>query len=120
MKFADKCMDLENIILSEVTQSQNNKHSLYSLTAKWILVQKFRILKIQFSDHMKPKKKEDQNVDISVLFRRVNKILTEDNMETNCGAKTEGKTIQRLLYLGIHPTHSQQTQTLLWMLGSTC
>ena len=31
---------------------------------------------------MKPKKKEDQNMDASVLFRRVNKILTGGNMET--------------------------------------
>jgi hypothetical protein len=30
---------------------------------------------------MKPKK-EDQNVDTSVLYRRVNKILTGGNMET--------------------------------------
>jgi hypothetical protein len=31
MKFAGKWIDLENIILSEVTQSQRNKHSMYSL-----------------------------------------------------------------------------------------
>jgi hypothetical protein len=31
---------------------------------------------------MKPKKKEDQSVDASVLFRRVNKIPTGGNMET--------------------------------------
>jgi hypothetical protein len=30
-----------------------------------------------------------------VLFRRVNKILTGGNMETKCGAGTEGKAIQR-------------------------
>jgi hypothetical protein len=29
----------------------------------------------QLTDHMKPKKKEDQNVDASVLFRRGNKII---------------------------------------------
>jgi hypothetical protein len=32
---------------------------------------------------MKPKKKEDQTVDASVLFRRVNKILTGGNTETS-------------------------------------
>ena len=42
---------------------------------KWILVQKFGITKIQFTDHMKFKKKEDQYVDDSVLLRRGNKIL---------------------------------------------
>jgi hypothetical protein len=31
MKFTNKWMDLENIILSEVTQSQKNTHGMYSL-----------------------------------------------------------------------------------------
>jgi hypothetical protein len=31
MKFPGKWMDLEGIILSEVTQSQKNAHDLYSL-----------------------------------------------------------------------------------------
>jgi hypothetical protein len=31
MKFSGKWMELENIILSEVTQSQNNTHGMYSL-----------------------------------------------------------------------------------------
>jgi hypothetical protein len=31
MKFLDKLMDLENIILSEVTQSEKNTHDMYSL-----------------------------------------------------------------------------------------
>ena len=48
---------------------------------------------IQFTNHMKAKKKKDQNVDVSVLLRRGNKILTEGNMETKCGAETEGKAI---------------------------
>jgi hypothetical protein len=30
MKIAGKWMELENIILSEVTQSQRNKHGMYS------------------------------------------------------------------------------------------
>jgi hypothetical protein len=64
---------------------------------------------------MKPKKKEE-NVDALELFRRVNKILTEANMDTKCGAEPEVKAIQRLSHLGIHPIDSHQTQTLLWML----
>jgi hypothetical protein len=43
---------------------------------------------------MKPKKKEDQNVDASVLFRRVNKILTGGYMETKYGPETDGKAIR--------------------------
>jgi hypothetical protein len=41
------------------------------------LVQKLRITKIQFTDHIKLKKKEGQNVEASVLLRRGNKILME-------------------------------------------
>jgi hypothetical protein len=75
---------------------------------------------IQFTDHMKPKKKEDQNVGASVLFKRVNKILTGGSMETMCRAETEGKAVQRLLHPEIHLVYSHQTQILLWMLGSAC
>jgi hypothetical protein len=78
------------------------------------------IPKIQFTDNMKVKKNEDQSVDVSVLLRRQNKILTRANMETKCGAETEGKAIQRLPHLGIHPIYSYQTWMLLWMLGSAC
>ena len=74
---------------------------------------------IQFTDHMKLKK-EDQSVDASVLLRRGNKIFTGGNMETKCGAETEGKAIQRLPHLGIHPIYSHQTQTLLLMPRSAC
>ena len=78
------------------------------------------IPKIQFTDNMKVKKNEDQSVDVSVLLRRQNKILTRANMETKCGAETEGKAIQGLPHLGIHPIYSYQTWMLLWMLGSAC
>jgi hypothetical protein len=47
----------------------------YVLTAKWILAQKLWILKIQFTDHMKLQKKEEQSVDALVLLRRWNKIF---------------------------------------------
>ena len=69
---------------------------------------------------MKLKKKEDQSVDTSVLLRRGNKIPMKGDTEAKCGADTEGKAIQRLPYLGIHPIYNHQTQTLLWTLGSTC
>ena len=47
IKFLDKWMYLEGIILSEVTQLQNNSHDMYALIDKWILAQKLRIPKIQ-------------------------------------------------------------------------
>jgi hypothetical protein len=48
-------MDLEDIILSEVTQSQKNTHDMH-LFGKLMLAQKVRIPKIQFSKQMKLKK----------------------------------------------------------------
>jgi hypothetical protein len=45
------------------------EHTWYAFTGKWILAQKLRIHKIQFTDHMQFKKKEDQSVDVSVLRR---------------------------------------------------
>jgi hypothetical protein len=75
------CIGQDDSIKKEQTQ--------YVLTDKCILAGKFRIPQIQFTDHMKPKKKEVQNVDASVLFRRVNKILTRRKMEAKCGAEAE-------------------------------
>ena len=62
MKFLGKWMDLESIILSEVTQIPK-EHKWYALTDKWILSQKLRIPKIQFAKYKKIKK-EDQSVGI--------------------------------------------------------
>jgi hypothetical protein len=70
--------------------------------------------KIQFTDQMKLKKK-DQSMDTLILLRRRNKISMGGDTETKCGAKTEGKTIHRLPHLRIHPTYGHQIQTLLWM-----
>ena len=46
----------------------------YAFTDKWILAQKLRIPKIQFTNLMKLKKKEDQSMDTSVLLRKRNKV----------------------------------------------
>jgi hypothetical protein len=42
-------------------------------------------------------------MDASALLRSRNKIFMGGNMETRCGAKTEGMTIQRLPHMAIHP-----------------
>ena len=65
MKFAGKWMDLENIFLSEVTQSQKTTHGKYSLISG--------IPSIQLTDHMKLERKKDQRADASLLLRRENK-----------------------------------------------
>ena len=94
MKFLGKWMDLEDIILSEVTQSQKNTHDMYP--DKWILAQKLRISKKPFAKHMKLKKKEDQSVDTSIFLTWGNKIPMEGVTETMFRAETEGRTIQSL------------------------
>jgi hypothetical protein len=48
--------------------SVTKEQTLYVQSDKWTLAPKFRIFKIQFTDHMKPKKKEHQNVDASVFL----------------------------------------------------
>ena len=59
-------------------------------------------------------------MDTLVLLRKGNKIPMEGDTETTCGAQTKGKTIQKLLYLGIYLIFSYQTQILLCMPTSAC
>jgi hypothetical protein len=61
---------------------------------------------------MKPKKE--------VLLRMGNKIPMEGVIETKFEAEIEGRTIQRLPQLGIHPINNHQTQTLLHMPARFC
>jgi len=44
-------------------------------------------------------------------------LLSKGNAGTKSGAETEGKVIQRLPHLGIHPICRHQTQTQLLMPG---
>ena len=73
----------------------------------------------KFTDHMKLKKKVVQNVDVSVLLKRGNKILMGRNMEAKCRAETDGKDIRRLPHLGIcliyrtNPRHYCRCQEVL-------
>jgi hypothetical protein len=69
---------------------------------------------------MKLKKKEDRSVNSSFLLRIGNKIPTEGVTETKFGAETEGKRIQRLPHMRIHPIYNHQTQTLLHMPERFC
>jgi hypothetical protein len=93
-------------------------HTWYVLIDKWIFAKKHGIPKIQFTDHMRFKKKEDKSADNSVLFRRGNKIPVGGETEKKCGAETEKEAIQRLPYLGIHLIYL--TKRLLWMPTSAC
>jgi hypothetical protein len=68
---------------------------------------------------MKLKKNEDQNVD-TLLLRMGNKIPMDGVTETKFRAEMEGRTIQRMPHVGIHPIYNQQTQTLLYMPERFC
>ena len=57
------------------------------------MIQKLRIPKIKFAKHIKLKKKEDQSVDNSILFRRRNKIPMEGVTKTKSRAETKVMTI---------------------------
>jgi hypothetical protein len=96
MKFTGKWMKLENMILSEVTQTQKNTHCM----CKWILVQKVRIPTKQLTKHMELKNKEDQSVDASILHRRENKIITggSGREESRRERGGEGKKGGRIRY----------------------
>jgi hypothetical protein len=52
---------------------------------------------------MKPKEKDDQSIDASVLLRRVNKILSEGNMETKCGARLKERPFRDCPIWGSSP-----------------
>jgi hypothetical protein len=59
-------------------------------------------------------------VDTLLLLRMGNKVPMEGVTETKFGAETEGKTMERLPHLGIHPIYNHQTQTLLHMPERFC
>ena len=87
------------------------EYTWYALTGKCILAPKLQITRIQFTDHMKLKKKEDQSVGASVLLRKGNKTLMGKIWRQNVE--------QRLSHL-VHHIYSHQTQTLLWMPRNAC
>jgi hypothetical protein len=90
MKFLAKWMDLEGIILSEVTQSQKNSQDMYS----WILAQKLRIPKIQDTICKTHTTQEKRRPKCGHFAHSSN---CEQNMEgatkTKFGAETKGWTI---------------------------
>jgi hypothetical protein len=88
MKCLGIWMDLEGIILSEVTQSQKNSHDIYSLiSGYWPRNLEYPRYKIQFAKHMKMKKNKDQSMDTLPLLRIENKTPMEGvTAETKFGA----------------------------------
>jgi hypothetical protein len=94
MKFLGKWLDLEGIILSEVTQSQKNSNYIYSLISGYKPRNlEYRRYKIQFVKHMKLKKNKDQSVDTLPLLRIGTKTPMGRVTETKYGAEMKGWTI---------------------------
>jgi hypothetical protein len=87
-------LDLEGIILSEVTQSQKNSNDMYSLISGYYPRNlEYPRYKLQLAKHMKLKKNEDQSVDTLPLLRIGNKTPMEYVTETKSGAETKGWNI---------------------------
>ena len=76
MKFLDKLIELENIILSDITQLHKNTHGMHSLM-NGFYSQMLQITRIQFTDHRKLNRKKDQSVGASGLLRRRRKCSQE-------------------------------------------
>jgi hypothetical protein len=75
------------------------------------IVQKFRIPKIQFTDNMKLKKKEDQSVDASVLLRRGTKYSKKEIWRQSVEWRLKERqsrdypTWESILYPATNPRH---------------
>ena len=66
-------MELENIILSKVTQTKKDKHGMYS--HKWILTIKYRIPTIYSIGPKKLNKKEGPSEDACISIIRGNNLF---------------------------------------------
>jgi hypothetical protein len=91
MKFLGKWIDLESIILSEVTQSQKNSHDMYSLISGYYPPNlEYPRYKIQLVKHLKLRKNEEQGVDPLPLLGIGSKAPMEGATETEFGADKKG------------------------------
>ena len=94
MKFTGKWVEIENIILSEVTQSQKYTHGIHSLISS--IAQNTQETSHQTNDAPGEGRTK---WDASVISRSRIKILMRGKDE----AETKGTAIQSLPNLGIHP-----------------
>ena len=104
----------------ESGNSITKEHAQYALSDKWILAPKLRIPKIQFTDHMKLKRKEDQSVGALVLLRMSNKILMGPNIERQSVEQRLKERPYRYYSTWGSTPYSHQMQTLLGMPRSAC
>jgi len=106
MKFIGKWMELENIILSEVTQSQKNTHGMHSLISGYY--PKSLDYPRYNPQTTRSSRRRMTKVQMLQFFSEGGtKIFRGGDMEIKFGAETEGMAIQSLPYLGIHPIYIQ-------------
>jgi hypothetical protein len=94
IKFLSKWMELENIILSEVTQSQKNTHGM----------------------HLQDFNGEVQNTKDTI--HRPHEAQEEGKQNVATSVLLEGG--KKFSHLGIHIIYCYQTQTLLWIPTRAC
>jgi hypothetical protein len=71
-------VEIENINFSEITQIQNDMHSMYSLMSD--IIKTYRMPMIQLTDPNKFIRKEGTSEDPSVSLRKGNKIIMGDRV----------------------------------------
>jgi hypothetical protein len=90
-------------------------HTWYALTDKWILDKKAWNTQDTIHRPQEAHSRRKTNVWIVLSCVEGGTKVTGGNTETESGAETERKGIQRLLHLGIHLIYGYQIQTLLWL-----
>ena len=83
-------MELENIILSEETQTQMDMHGIYSLISGYQPKKKYRIPKIQSTELKKVNKLKGPSEDASVPLGREKKAITSGEGGRDLGGKVDG------------------------------
>ena len=76
LSFAVKCMELENIILSEATQTQKEMHCMYTLISGYYPPQNCMIPSIQSTELIKINQLKGPSKDTSIPLGRENKAIT--------------------------------------------
>ena len=89
LSFAGIWMELENIILSEVTQTQKDMHGMYSLISGY--EQQQQKYRIQFTGLKKVNKLKGPSEDASVPLRREKKAITRGEGGRDLGGKWDGE-----------------------------
>jgi hypothetical protein len=77
LSFAGKWVELENTILSELTQTQKDMHGMYSLINRY-KPKKYRILRIQSTELKKVNKAKGPGEDVLIPLGREKKAIMGD------------------------------------------